>query len=402
MKLNLFRAALFTPTEDGNWGLPLMAWGEPGVAKTGILRSLCDSEGLKLFVLSPGESGEGAFGVVPIPRDGKIYFDPPAWIDEVADGGCVFLDEINLASPPIQAAIMGILHGKRVGGATLGKRVRCVGAANPPDVSAAGYELSSPVANRLGHVVWEAPSVDEHANYMLAPEHSTGATRAAASRDKATAEEDRVMKHWPEEWARAIGLETGFLRTQSTWKNKCPKPGDPKGGRAWPSDRTWTMATRALASARVQNKLSTDPDRPRMTEADVEEFVASFVGDQAANAFFGWVARQDLPDPAAVLDGKVRFDHDSDRLDRTLAILTSGVALVLPKDAKRRNERAEALWTLMGEIAQDEAVQDVLVYPAHLLTKNILYKSKASGPVVRKLLPLLKAAGFDAQTAEAA
>ena len=37
MKTNLLHAAFFTPMSDGRWGLPLILWGDPGIAKTSIV-----------------------------------------------------------------------------------------------------------------------------------------------------------------------------------------------------------------------------------------------------------------------------------------------------------------------------------------------------------------------------
>ena len=65
MKTSLFRAAIFTPMSRGRWGLPLLAWSKPGEGKSAVLRELCESFGLPLVILSPGEMGEGAFGLHP-------------------------------------------------------------------------------------------------------------------------------------------------------------------------------------------------------------------------------------------------------------------------------------------------------------------------------------------------
>ena len=62
----LLHAILFTPTDDhGKWGIPALFWGEPGAAKTDILEALSAAWGMPSETLSPGERGEGAFGVTP-------------------------------------------------------------------------------------------------------------------------------------------------------------------------------------------------------------------------------------------------------------------------------------------------------------------------------------------------
>src|SRR5260370_41568839 len=88
---------LFTPLSSGGWGLPVLWWGPPGVGKSAVIEELEHRYGLPVETLSPGERGEGAFGVVPVPVDGVLRYPPPDWVTRMADGGIVFLDEISVA-----------------------------------------------------------------------------------------------------------------------------------------------------------------------------------------------------------------------------------------------------------------------------------------------------------------
>jgi len=92
-KSKLINAALFTPMADGSWGLPLILWGLPGVAKTAVMHQLEARYGLPLMCLSPAEHGEGAFGVTPFPVKGKagrpiLTYPAPEWTERFlqADG----------------------------------------------------------------------------------------------------------------------------------------------------------------------------------------------------------------------------------------------------------------------------------------------------------------------------
>src|SRR5258706_13170330 len=100
MKTNLLRAALFTPGPNRMWGLPILLWGAPGVAKTALIRQLSDEYSMPLEVLSPACRGEGAFGVTPVPVDGRMTYPRPDWTDrfEQTGRGIGFIDEINLAA----------------------------------------------------------------------------------------------------------------------------------------------------------------------------------------------------------------------------------------------------------------------------------------------------------------
>jgi hypothetical protein len=381
MKKSILKAALFTPVSGGRWGLPMLAWGEPGIGKSALIEGLAQEWGMNCEVLSPGERGEGAFGVVPVPTaNGTLTYPRPEWTEQFEYGGAgvVFVDEITTAAPALQAPLLGLVLARRIGGHTLPARVRVIAAANPPELAAGGFDLAAPVANRFGHLDWTAPSVEEHTAYMM------GGAEGPQEHRSAGEEEERVLQAWPAAWARAVGLETAFLQRRPALKNVCPKAGDPKGSRGWPSDRSWEAATRALASASVHNLCGTD----------TEEFVASFVGEAAASEWFAFIAEQDLPDPRELLDGAATFVHNPKRLDRTVAVLAGCAALVAPERAEKRPVRAAKLWEIMGDMHKHGADLDVLVPASQVLCKSGLLDlaDKSSRELLAALQPVLKAA----------
>ncbi len=390
LKKDLIKAALFTPYSRDRWGLPVLAWSEPGAAKTAVIEEVCEEWEIPCITLSPGEQGEGAFGVVPVPVtiDGITVLTHPApeWAIPFLGNaaGCVFVDETNTAPPALQPALLGLFLARRIGGAKLGPRVRVLAAANPPEVAATGYDLSPPAANRMGHIDWAPPSVEEHAEYMM--RGSTAHSGKGVDTRDADQEEKRVLVHWPEAWARAVGLETAFLRRKSHLKNKCPKAGDPQSGKAWPSDRSWENATRALASAEVHG----------LSDNQRAEFVAAFIGAGPALEWETFRRDADLPDPADLLDGRTRFTHASTRLDRTFAVLSACTALVTPKEAKKRDDRALALWEIMAEVIADKGATDVCVPAAQAMIRAQLFgpKYKSSAKPMATLAPLLRSAGL--------
>jgi hypothetical protein len=379
MRERLLHVLLFTPIAHERWGLPALLWGEPGTGKSAIIEGYARRWGLHCEVLSPGERGEGAFGVTPVPgKDlASITYPAPDWTDKVAGGGVVFVDELNLAPPALQAPMLGLIQARRIGSHQLHPRCRVLGAANPVDMSAGGWDLAPPVANRMGHWDWDSPSADDWTIWLL-----SGANDGAEKGGDADEEEERVLKAWPAPFARASGLIAGFVRRRAELLHKMPAAGSPDLSRAWPSRRTWEAATRALASSEVHG----------VGEADSEMLVAAFVGKGAADELCKWKATADLPDPADVLDGKVKFKLDTRRLDRTLAVYASCAALVAPPGAAKRKERASALWKLMAE-AVSEAM-DVTVPAATVLVKAGLLTAEGARPVLAKLEPVLAAAGM--------
>lgn len=383
----LIHAALFTPMKWG-WGLPLLFWGQPGIGKTSVIESYAERCGLPCRVLSPGTDGEGAFGVVPVPQDGVLTFPPPAWTAAMQNGGLVFVDEATSAPPILQASIMGLLTARRIGAHVFGPRVRVMGACNPPEIAANGFDLSSPLGNRFGHIDTEPPTVEEHRAYML---------RSADGGDEAPidarAEEARVMLAFPEAFAYAIGLESAFLAAKgaafknnptgakltATGREQATTARRGKGPRAWPSDRSWEYAVRAFASAEVHG----------LSALERDQLIAGFVGPEVAESFTIFVEELDLPSIPDLLDGKVSWKADSTRLDKTAAVFTSACALVTPPNATNRESRAKAFWELLEK--NQQGALDLVAPCVEALVGAKLFTGPHTKNLLAKVYPLIKA-----------
>ena len=379
----LIHAALFTPMYGGRWGAPLLFQAQPGTAKSRIIGAEVARSGLPLEMLSPGMRGEGAFGVVPVPQDGILTYPPPEWVAKMGARGVVFLDEVNTAPPAIQPPLLGLVLDGVIGATTLPGGVRRLAAMNAVEDAAGGWDLPPALANRFGHITWEAPSVDRWTDWLLGEVDDDPSSQP----HDAAAEEKRVLGAWVLPWSRARGTVAGFIKRRPELLHKQPAMGDPQLSRGWPSRRSWENATRAMASAQVH----------RLSDIDAEEFIAAFIGVAAAAELSAYIRDADLPDPEALLDGKVAWKHNERRLDLTMAVLGACAALVQNKDAPKRKERAAALWTLMTPIVKDAA--DVVVPAGRVLCKARLSTLPEARPVLAKIQPILKAAGITATDA---
>jgi MoxR-like ATPase len=383
MRTAILHAAMFCPTADGGWGLPLLVMGEPGGAKTAKIKQFARRCSWPCQILSPGLMGEGGFGVVPVPEviDGRTYLSHPlpAWTRPffAAKRGIVFYDEVTTAPPQLQAPIMGGVADKMIGSEQLPLTVRVMGACNPPEQAAGGYDLAAPLANRFCHLKWELPTIEEHAAYML---------RAANEEDEqpinVAAEEARVLAAWPAAFARALGEELGFLKSNTGAKNRCPRVGDPKASRAWPSDRTWEMAVRARAASIVHG----------LNDLDTDDFIGGCIGAVTATEWATWRDQADLPDTADLLDGKIEFKHDVLRADRSFAVIGSAAALVSSmQKGDLRKARGEKVWGLLE--ALPDIMLDIAVEPGMALVNADLHMSDAAQKSVPKIYKVMRAAG---------
>ncbi len=77
----LLWALFFTPWSYARWGAPTLFWGPPGIGKSSAFRAFSQSCGLaeRLEILSAALRGEGAFGCVPVPAEGRLTYPPPDW-----------------------------------------------------------------------------------------------------------------------------------------------------------------------------------------------------------------------------------------------------------------------------------------------------------------------------------
>lgn len=383
----ILKVLILTPTEDG-MGAPAMFWGPPGVGKTKIIRAVCKKLGLPIKVLSPGLQGEGAFGVTPVPvgegAEMRIHYPRPGWTEEFEDIGCgvVFVDEITTAPPAMQPPLLGLIQERRVGDHYLGERVRVYGAGNPPAQAAGGWDLAPPVANRMGHFDWAGPSQADWSDYMLAKGGQAGGKATGGSTADLEAMEKRITDHWAGAYAKQVGLVSAFTAKRTELLYKMPKEGDAQGSRAWPSHRSWDLATNVLTTAAML----------QVPEEVTQALLAGFVGEGAATEFVAYSIDNDLPDPEALLDGKVQWRHDPARLDRSMAVFSACAALVAPEKADKRDPRASALWLLLAGAINEV---DVCVPAARTLAKAKLGTVKGSTPMLTKLRPVLDAAGIN-------
>lgn len=393
----MIKAALFTPTAKG-WGLPLLFWGEPGVSKSDIIESVAEAHEMYCLVLSPGERGEGAFGVTPMPKEvnDTIYmsYPSPEWVLDIerSDGrAVVFVDEINTAMGSVKPALLGLIQARRMGGEYLGHLVRVLGAANPPEVATEGTDLPPATANRLGHIMWVPPKFDDWNEWMMnVPPIVQQNAHKRGNQKRAEAEEARVLAEWPGAFSWARALTTSYLGAKQSMLHKMPGAADPNLTKAWPSRRTWYLATCAIASA-VVHELDGDA---RNT------LLQGFVGEAAMKELIKHEAEARLPRPEAVLDGTSNFRPDATRLDITRAVLNSCAGILVNPKAEKRESRMRNFWSLLGLVI-DEGTPDIAVLAARMIAKSQPFKdgkrpvdmTEAKGPL-KAIRPTMEAAGY--------
>jgi len=384
MNINqILKTVLFTPGSKGRWGLPVIFIGPPGIAKTQRMERFAETVGLRVEVIIGSIREPTDVGGLARLEEDCFRLVPAAWAKQFSEEGhqhgLVFLDELNTNVPAMQAAMLRLATDGAVGEYIMPPTVRVLAAMNDAKEAAGGWDLAPPLANRFGHLPWPAPNVVEWSNWFL------GAADENVKMQKAKEIEATVKQNFDKPFAMAKGLVTGFLKAQPSLIHKMPTAGSPDAGRAWPSPRTWELATRALAGADVHD----------LDQSDKEALLTAFVGVGPAAELIQYQTKADLPDPSDVLDEKIKFKHDPKRLDRTTAVLNSCAAIIAPDKAPRRKERADVLWRIIAEISTESA--DICVQSATVLAKRNFITGKDAYAALSRLQPILAAAGYNAK-----
>ncbi len=253
-------------------GIPVLIWGPPGVGKTAYVRRLAKQLGMHLEVVLASIREPADFLGLPVVINQTTRFVAPDWAQRLAQsGGILFLDEITTAPPAVQSALLRVVLDRVVGDTPLPETVRIVAAGNPPEWAAGGWDLSPPLANRFAHIEWRFDAhqfVRDFPSYWGDPPQLDGVDEAI--------------------WLRYRSMVAGFLHARPSLALQLPES-ESERGKAWASPRTWDMASRLIAHA-----------QPKPIE-DAFPLLASCVGEGTAIEFIEWAAKNDLPDPAEVL-----------------------------------------------------------------------------------------------------
>nr|WP_257002317.1 MoxR family ATPase [Streptomyces sp. WZ.A104] len=323
--------------------LPVLLWGEPGIGKTAALTQLAASLDLPLTTVIASVHEPSDFSGLPIvgddPAEQGVPMAPPDWAVRLvrAGRGLLFLDELSTAPPAVQAALLRLVLGRRIGALQLPPGVRIVAAANPRSSAADGWELSPPLANRFVHLQWTH-------------DHEVVVRGLGGTWPRATLPElDPGKLPGAVDFARRAVC--GLLSARPTLVHRLPST-ETRWGGPWPSPRSWDMTLSLIAFATAAGS----------SREVLSLLVRGTVGDGPGLELLAGLDRMDLPDPETLLaDPAAAFLPE--RGDLRQAALDGVVAAV-----RTRPDRArwDAAWTLLVRALKTGA-PDLVVVPATAL-----------------------------------
>lgn len=299
--------------------IPVVLVGEPGVGKTAMMKELAEKQGYELITLvgsrmdSTDVSGvpkaqEFAFEGEEEPLTATVYA-MPWWQMRILRKKKVilFLDEMSNTPPSVQASMLTLLQDREFdNGTKMPEETIVVGAMNPTEQAADGYELSEPTTNRICFIPW-SPTIKEWKDGML-----------RAWGKKVSTEE---MK-WKQLIVRFIDENPSYLQKDTPSEElgtpsafNIHSPSEEEVFRfAWNSRRSWDNLSKVFAESE--------------DSVPVQSILAQgIVGFKAAAEFMKWISKNaGEMTPREALENP---DHDWEKMSPNLrsTILREVVAM---------------------------------------------------------------------------
>lgn len=154
---------------------PIFLWGPPGIGKSEVVAEITEELGGHMIDLRMAQMEPTDIRGIPYfnKENGKMDWAPPVDLpdEELASQYPIvvlFLDEMNSASPAVQAAGYQLILNRRVGKYVLPDNVVIVAAGNRDSDKGVTFRMPMPLANRFIHLemradfsAWQAWAVNK-------------------------------------------------------------------------------------------------------------------------------------------------------------------------------------------------------------------------------------------------
>ncbi|KKM84221.1 hypothetical protein LCGC14_1301490 [marine sediment metagenome] len=241
---------------------PLFIWGAVGIGKSAIVREVAeDLAKIENLEVSTDANEKDTFGFIDVrisqlePSDlrglpiqdlenGTTKWLVPNWLPKNKDSkGLLFLDELNLSPPSIQAVAYQLILDRRIGDYVLPSGWMIVSAGNRIEDRCNVFDMSSALCNRFIHTELQVPSVND----------------------------------WTE-WATSNNIDSRIVAFINFKADSLFKADDKNKTKSFPTPRSWVFCSR-LIEGKKQDKTT-------------DRLIASAVGEGTAREFSGFLRLQ--------------------------------------------------------------------------------------------------------------
>jgi hypothetical protein len=297
--------------------------GPHGIGKSQVVRQVAKSFDLPVIDRRLSQMTEGDMVGLPS-TDGEVTrFNPPDWYKRACTTPvCLFLDELNRATPEVMQAAFQIVLDRELNGWKLHSETRVCAAVN----ASAAYtvnEMDPALLDRFWTIDLE-PTVEDWLTWA----RTEGA----------------------DEQPRVYGIITDFIAGNEKWLDS-PKDAEP--GKVSPSRRSWERLSMALDSAGI-----TQLDEPANNSL-FYPICLGYIGTEATIALNGFVKTLD----AQVSGEQIINDYDKfkKKIKRLGAekqnILIDKVTTYVTKELKSLNDKqGKNLQNFMNDLNEEHRV----------------------------------------------
>lgn len=304
--------------------MPAVLVGPPGVGKTAKLYELAERMGYELITLIGSQLDPT--DIVGLPKgellgkseDGKDIYGTvnlsPWWQVRILlyKKVVLFLDEWSNTSAATRASMLTMLQSREFpNGQKMPKETIVVGAMNPTEQAADGYDLDAPTTNRINFIVW-APSVEEWKAGMLKAWGKTVSQTELEWRR-------RIVSFIEDSPASLQKLPSSTVNTPEAFGVNPKDASEMEVLRyAWPSRRSWDNLARVLAYS----------DGDRLIQ---DTLAQGIVGYQEASKFRDWLNRNSQLSPGELMANPKAIQWKKITQDESTFLLRSVIDSILDK-----------------------------------------------------------------------
>jgi len=137
--------------------LSTMLWGPPGVGKSSVVAQVAREAEMPLIDIRLSQLAPTDLRGLPVPRHGEVgrpgtsQWYPPEFLPREGQG-ILFLDELNMAPPSMQGVAQQLILDRKVGSYTVPEGWFIWAAGNRKEDRASVFEMPAPLANRFLHL----------------------------------------------------------------------------------------------------------------------------------------------------------------------------------------------------------------------------------------------------------